>query len=211
MTEDKFKAVLLIGATGTGKTPFGEQLETQALWEKQYHHFDFGEQLRNAVSAKEKSTMLKHNDIERINSLLKSNSLLGDSDFHIAEKLLKQFIRDKAVSSVNSIIVLNGLPRHSGQADAVSAIVDIELIIYFSASASVIKDRIAYNSGGDRTDRTDDSVEEIENKLKIFRENTMPLISYYKKLDKTILEIDVDIDTIPLYIIQEMKSMPPLL
>ncbi len=50
----KYKAVLLIGATGTGKTPFGQQLETQDLWGKRYHHFDFGEQLRLSVSGNRK-------------------------------------------------------------------------------------------------------------------------------------------------------------
>ena len=206
---EKYKALLLIGATGTGKTPFGEQLETQNLWGKRYHHFDFGQQLRNADEGKKK--ILSENDIERINFLLKSNSLLEDSDFHIAEKILKQFIEDNTASPEKDIIILNGLPRHSGQADALKSVLNIELVIYFAASASIIKDRIAYNSGGDRTGRTDDSIEEIEKKLVIFRENTLPLINYYKKLDKTVLEIEVDIDTIPLFIIQELKSMPPLI
>lgn len=206
---EKYRALLLIGATGTGKTPFGQQLETQDLWGKRYHHFDFGQQLRYAAEGKHKGLDIE--DIERIDFLLKSNSLLEDSDFHIAEKLLKQFIENNTVSHENDIIVLNGLPRHSGQADALIAVLDIELVIYFAASASIIKERIKYNSGGDRTDRTDDSVEEIEKKLVIFRENTLPLINYYKKLDKTVLEIEVDIDTIPLFIIQELKSMPPLI
>ena len=206
---EKYKALLLIGATGTGKTPFGEQLETQNLWGKRYHHFDFGQQLRSAAEGRQK--LLASEDTERIKSLLKSNSLLEDSYFHIAEKILKQFIQNNTLSPENDIIIFNGLPRHAGQADALLSVVDIELVIYFAASASIIKDRIAYNSGGDRTERTDDSVEEIENKLVIFRKNTRPLIDYYKKLDKTVLEIEVDIDTIPLFIIQELKSMPPLI
>ncbi len=206
---EKYKAVLLIGATGTGKTPFGQQLETQNLWGKRYHHFDFGQQLRYAAEGRHK--ILSEEDVDRISSLLKTNSLLEDSDFHIAEKLLKQFVENNTVSPENDVIILNGLPRHTGQADALASIIDIHLVIYFAASASIIKDRIAYNSGGDRTDRTDDSIEEIENKLVIFRENTLPLISYYKNYDKTVLEIEVDIDTIPLFIIQELKSMPPLI
>ena len=206
---EKYKAILLIGATGTGKTPFGQQLETQNLWGKRYHHFDFGEQLRLSVSGKQK--VLTQAEVEKIEILLKSNSLLEDSDFGIAEKLLSQFIQNNTVSAEKDIIVLNGLPRHTGQAEAVSSTLDIELIIHFAADASTIKDRIAYNSGGDRTERTDDSIEEIENKLKIYRENTLPLTSYYKNMDKTVLEIDVDIDTIPLFIIQELKSMPPLI
>ena len=168
---EKYKALLLIGATGTGKTPFGQQLETQRLWGKRYHHFDFGQQLRFAADGNENG--LTQEDTDKINSLLKSNSLLEDSDFHIAEKLLKQFILNNAVSPETDIIVLNGLPRHSGQAVSVSELVDIELVIHFAASASIIKDRIAYNSGGDRAERTDDSLEEIENKLKIFREKTL--------------------------------------
>jgi len=182
MAEKKHKALLLMGATGTGKTPFGEQLETQILWGKNYFHFDFGQQLRNAV--KRKPEILNKKDIERIDSLLKSNSLLDDSDFHLAEKLLKYFIERNSLSAESDIIILNGLPRHSGQADAIAAIVDIDLVIYFAASPSIIKERIEYNAGGDRTGRTDDSINEIEKKMAIFTEHTAPLIDYYKNLDK---------------------------
>ena len=204
---EKIKAILIIGATGTGKTPFGEQLETQKLWNNRSRHFDFGEQLRNAVL--EKPEILEENEIEKISALLKSNSLLEESDFPIAEKLLTHFIKNTA--GTDEIIILNGLPRHKTQAEAIESIVDIKLIIHFSADAYTIKKRIAYNSGGDRTNRTDDSVEEIERKLKIFKENTLPLISYYKNLDKTVLEIEIETETTPLYIIQELNSMPSLL
>ncbi len=208
MTEN-FNAMLLIGATGTGKTPFGSQLETQMIWGKRFHHFDFGEQLRNAV--KDRPDILDADEIKRTSDILRSNSLLEEGDFPIAEKILKNFILQRKVSTENEVIILNGLPRHIGQAEALSAFININLVLFFSASARIIKERIEYNSGGDREGREDDTVEEIERKIEIFRNNTLPLIDYFKNLDKTVLSIDIDTDTIPLYIIQELKSMPPLI
>ena len=39
-------ALLLIGPTGSGKTPLGELLERSGLWGRPCRHFDFGERMR---------------------------------------------------------------------------------------------------------------------------------------------------------------------
>ena len=204
-----YTAILILGATGSGKTPFGAQLETQPLWGRKWRHFDFGEKLRNAA-AKGGNQFLSKEELSIIENSLKTNSLLEDKDFPIAEKILKNFLMEKNIEPILDVVILNGLPRHIGQAEALDKIMDIKAVIYFAATPSVLFERIKSNVGGDRADRTDDSIEEISRKLEIFKNQTMPLLDYYKNLDRTILEVEVDEDTIPLYIIQGLQSMKPI-
>ncbi|MCL2480991.1 MAG: nucleoside monophosphate kinase [Spirochaetaceae bacterium] len=213
--DELYKAILILGATGSGKTPFGMQLETQHLWGRDWRHFDFGENLRKVATkegaAKEGNEFLSKEEISVIENSLKTNSLLEDKDFPVAEKILKKFLAERAVDPVLDVVILNGLPRHIGQAEAVDKIMDIRAVIYFSAPPSILLERIKSNAGGDRTERTDDSLEEISRKLEIFKTQTMPLLDYYKNLDRNILEVEVDEDTIPLYIIQSLQTMKGVL
>ena len=210
--DELYKAMLILGPTGSGKTPFGVQLETQHLWGRNWHHFDFGEKLRNAAAAasaaaNKESKFLSKEELSIIDNSLKTNALLEDKDFPIAEKILKNFLIEKNIDPILDVVILNGLPRHIGQAEAVGKIMDVRTVINFSTYPSVLLERIKSNVGGDRSERTDDSIEEISRKLEIFKTQTMPLLDYYKNLDITILEVEVDEDTIPLYIIQSLQSM----
>ncbi len=200
----KYKAMLVLGSTGAGKTPFGDQMETQELWWNTYHHFDFGQQLRDAV--KEDSAVLTPEEKATVKRVLESNELLEDKDFPIAEKLLRAFIEKKNVQP-EDVIILNGLPRHIGQANALDNIVKIKFVLFLNCPPEVAYERIKYNSGGDRTDRTDDSLEEVKRKVNIFYDQTFPLIEYYRSRDINIVEVAVDIDTLPLFIIQDLGTL----
>ena len=135
-----------------------------------------------------------------------SNELLEDKDFPIAEKLLKAFIEKRQVQP-EDVIILNGLPRHVGQANALSNLVNIKFVLFLNCPPEVAYERIKYNSGGDRTDRTDDSLEEVKRKVNIFYDQTFPLIEYYRSRDINIVEVAVDIDTLPLFIIQDLGTL----
>ncbi len=214
MNNTVYNAILLLGPTGTGKTPLGQQMETRALWHRNHHHFDFGENLRTAAEGKlelPEDKQLSGKETAIIKSVLASNTLLADEDFPIAEKLLTAFIEKRKLDPAFDVVILNGLPRHKSQAIALEKIVDIRVVITLSSTAETIHERISTNSGGDREGRVDDSVEEIEKKIKIYTEKTLPLVEHYKSLDRNILEIAVDLDTIPLYIIQGLETMPSLI
>lgn len=203
MAGKKYKAMLLLGATGAGKTPLGQQMEVMDLWWNNYFHFDFGEQLRQAV--KDESTVLDAEEKARIKSILENNELLEDKDFPIAQKLLLNFIETRKIGEdEDDVIVLNGLPRHLGQANALSDIVDIKFIVFLNCPPGVAHERIKYNYGGDRTDRIDDSYEEVKKKIEIFYDQTFPLIEFYRAQGKNIVEVAIDIDTLPLFIIQDL-------
>ena len=199
----KYKAMLILGSTGAGKTPLGNQLETQDLWYNNYFHFDFGQNLRDSI--KDDCTVLTPEEKEKVKRVLENNELLEDSDFPIAEKLLKNFIEKREITpEMNNVIVLNGLPRHLGQATALNNIVDIKFVLFLNCPGEVAYERIKYNCGGDRTDRTDDSLEEVKKKVQIFYDQTFPLIEYYRSQNVNIVEVAVDIDTLPLFIIQDL-------
>ncbi|HEK85338.1 MAG TPA: hypothetical protein ENO29_03155 [Candidatus Aminicenantes bacterium] len=46
MKNSIFKAILLLGLPGAGKTPFGDFLEKKIIYGHHLHHFDFGRELR---------------------------------------------------------------------------------------------------------------------------------------------------------------------
>lgn len=188
------KAILLLGPTGAGKTPLGELLQENGLRRTKCHHFDFGAQLRKIGSDKINPKSFTNNDIDFIRHILNDNLLLDDKHFYIAEKILRSFIKETSVSK-NDLIILNGLPRHIGQAEKIASILKIELVVYLSCTARVVYERIRNDIGGDRTGRVDDTMADIKNKLKIFRGKTAFLLKHYRTLQIPLKTIKVNIRT----------------
>lgn len=193
---NKNHAILLLGPTGSGKTPLGSYIEKKGIWDKRCFHFDFGSELRNISDANVIPLQFTKYDVDYIAKVLKEVALLENETFYIAEKILNSFITKNSITS-NDIILLNGLPRHVGQAKDVDSIVTIKLVIYLDCSFKVIKERVQLNIGGDRSDRTDDSLEEIKKKLEIFHDRTSPMLQYYKKKKIPIEKIRVSVNTNP--------------
>ncbi|MFH0888939.1 MAG: nucleoside monophosphate kinase [Planctomycetota bacterium] len=175
----RYRAILLIGPTGSGKTPLGNLLEKNGFKGARCFHFDFGENLRKIANDSKPDIHFSKKDIDFINKVLDTGALLENEDFHIARKIIDSFISRKDVSD-KDLIILNGLPRHIGQADDVDSILDIEMVIYLSGAAEIIFHRIRNNAGGDRAGRIDDDLESIKDKLEIFTRRTGLLIDYYR-------------------------------
>jgi adenylate kinase len=172
-------AVLLLGPTGSGKTPLGDALEHAGIHGHRAAHFDFGSHLRAAVAQPQEYPLLTGNDIALLNRKLRTNALLDNNEFPIAERIVGSFVENRRLGA-EDYLILNGLPRHLGQAEAVGKLVTVEKIIYLDCPAQVVLQRILTNAGGDRTVRTDDTFREIENKLNIFRDRTLPLLEFYR-------------------------------
>jgi adenylate kinase family enzyme len=119
---------------------------------------------------------------------------LEDEHFAIAEKILRSFIAECRIGG-DAFIVLNGLPRHVGQADRVDSIVDVRTVVQLSCTPPVVLERIRRNAGGDRTGRTDDDVESVTKKLAIFNERTAPLLRHYRADGVPILTVEVSAAT----------------
>jgi adenylate kinase len=195
------RALLLIGPTGAGKTPFGEAAARSGLWNLRCLHFDFGAHLRQAGECGFSKADLSNDDYKVINRVLATGELLADRDFSVASKILNWFLRTKRPDS-ETLVLLNGLPRHVGQAVAVDKLVDVRIILELRCSLQVVLSRIRKNTGGDRSGRRDDSIAEIQNKLTIYEQRTSPLLDYYRLHEKISLFIDVNEDMSP----QEMLA-----
>ncbi len=113
-----------------------------------------------------------------IRDSLATGALLEDENFPIAEKIMERFRRKRRMGN-NDILVLNGLPRHEGQAADLERTVRVTTVVYLDSSLDVIQERIRRDTGGDRLGRRDDSPEEIKKKYAIFRDRTRPLLAYY--------------------------------
>ena len=188
----KWQAILLIGPTGAGKTPLGEILEKRGLWGRKCLHFDFGSQLRTSVVRQ--STPLNREEIATVRALLKANALLEDAHFPIALKLFQDFLSLHQAAR-SELIIMNGLPRHEGQAARLDGAIEMLALVCLNCSPEVVRARIKTNAGRDRKKRLDDSLPEVARKLKIYEAKTLPLVEYYRGLGVRILSIQVGATT----------------
>jgi adenylate kinase family enzyme len=192
----RLPAILLLGPTGSGKTPLGELLEARGLNGRKCAHFDFGENLRQIVARGRPDELVSSQDIDFLRGVLERGALLEDKDFSIAQRILRSFINRRAAGG-DALVVLNGLPRHVGQAEDVSEILDVRLIVRLECSSATAFARIASNTGGDRTDRVDDNAEAIRQKLLVFAQRTAPLIEYYRNRGVRVVRLETTADTTP--------------
>lgn len=171
------RAVLLMGPTGSGKTPQGMLLERAGG----FRHFDFGAELRAAA---DDERALADDDVAFVRHMLDTHALLPDKRFDLAAGLLHGFLERTGFDPVRERLVLNGLPRHAGQAGAVAEMgVRVERVVVFECDAEGVRARVARRRRGEGLDppgRADDSDEAIGRKLAIFAQQTAPLIAHYE-------------------------------
>ena len=192
-THTKYQGILLIGPTGSGKTPFGAYCEQNGLENRQCIHFDFGAELRKLAMCDSLSSGFRFDELTFIRQVLKAGKLLENEHFYIAEKMIDSFVSQKRHAH-EGVILLNGMPRHLGQARDLDRIITIHEVIHLACAPEVVYERIRGNTGGDRIDRTDDTLDAIQNKLAVFQERTIPLLEYYKKQGAGISNIMIKTD-----------------
>ena len=129
-------------------------------------------------------------DIALLRRMLQEGLLLEDEHFPLAARILRRFMARYSLAPT-TWIVLNGLPRHLGQAKAMDGVVEVRTVIYLDCSAHVVAERIVHNVGGDRDRRDDDSPEAIRRKLAIFTERTAPLLHHYQSHQVRIQTVEV--------------------
>jgi len=172
-------ALLLVGPTGSGKTPLGEELERRGIQGRPCIHFDFGANLRAAAAGRADDCRLEEHELETIRRSLATGALFGAKDLPLILEILACFAEMRRPEP-GTLIVLNGLPRHRDQAESLASVVAVERVVSLEAGTEVILERIRRDPGRDRSGREDDDEDAIIRRLAGFREKTAPLVDFYR-------------------------------
>ena len=181
-------AILLVGPTGSGKTPLGSEIERRGLHGRRCVHFDFGAELRAAAA--EGTRGLAAGDLAAIRASLATGALFEDRDMPLIIRLLDRFMAARAMPP-GSLLVLNGLPRHRRQAEGLEGVVAVERVVSLEAGAAVIAERLRLDPAGDRAGRADDGPAAVAGRLAEFRKRTLPLIGHYRERGVPVTVIEV--------------------
>lgn len=204
-----WQAILLSGPTGAGKTPLGNALETRNPWGHRCLHFDFGQQLRTVADSTGAAAHLDTADLAVVRRALHSGALLENETFHIAERILKHFLDDRQARQ-DDLVILNGLPRHRGQARDMRALVTFRLVVSLECSAAVVLQRLRSNIAGDRTGRIDDTPELVRRKLAFFNKRTLPLLAYLERAcDAPVKRIPINATDTPEHVLNLLEGLRP--
>lgn len=190
----KPEAILLVWPTGSGKTPLGLALERMGFARRRAFHFDFGAELRRIAARKRAPRGLSARDMSVIRESLRTGALLENENFPIAARVLDLY-RRKHRMKPDDILVLNGLPRHEGQARDLARTVRVIGVVHLDASLATVRERIRRDAGGDRAGRADDSLPEVRRKFAAFRKRTTPLLDHYRRLGARIIRLKVGPET----------------
>jgi adenylate kinase len=187
-------AVLLVGPTGSGKTPLGDFLERTGLGGRACRHFDFGVELRRLAASPAPPPGFSVDDLDVIRHSLATGALFGDAELPLALKIVKMCIEPLAIC-VRDLVVLNGFPRHENQARALEGLVFVELVVLLEIAPETLVERIRLDPDGDRGGRADDSDAAILERFKAFRDRTLPLVEFYERQGARVLRVPVSMTT----------------
>jgi adenylate kinase len=161
--------VLLIGAPGAGK---GTQAELLA-GRFGLTHISSGDLLRKHMS-----------EGTRIGRLVCDYVQRGDlvPDGIIMDMLYKPVVAASATGGY----VLDGFPRTVGQAEAAYEVasglgVAVQVAVYIEVPRAELERRLLARGRG-----TDDTTEVIAHRIKVFEENTLPMLDYYADREELI-------------------------
>jgi adenylate kinase family enzyme len=203
------KAIVLIGHSSSGKTPLGAQFEGASdSGARRYCHFDFGEHLR-AIAAGRISAALTATDIRFVQSIL-GGALLDDEHFYIASRILDWFLSKRRFDPSRDILVLNGLPRHVGQArDLARYGVVFTLAVHCDCTPEIALVRKNASERGEghesRAGRSDSASEIFRQRVATFNAKTLPLLDYFRESGITVVRVPIEPATAPSQVFARIK------
>lgn len=204
---------IIFGAPGAGKGTYSTRLQAKLGVEV----IAMGDIFRAQV--KENSDLGR-----KVKSYVEKGALVPDET---VVEVLKQYL-DKIPAGKG--VILDGFPRTIEQAKALEAIFKLDVLLLLDVPDWIIIERLSsrrickncgnvYNirflkpkvegvcdkCGGELYQRSDDNAEVIKNRLKVYQEQTSPLLSYYKeKKVPTIVSKTTEVDTPPEPLVEKM-------
>lgn len=161
--------IIIFGPPGAGK---GTQAKIIAQ-ENNLVHLSSGELSRQMLNDKELGGKIK--------KYLDSGQLVPNN---IIIDIVEKFIKDNATCDG---FIFDGYPRNLGQAKALDHLAkkdktNIHLVINLKLTEEEALRRILLR--GKMSGRSDDNMKTVENRLRIYRERTAPILSYYRDQKK---------------------------
>jgi adenylate kinase len=204
---------IIFGAPGAGKGTYSTRLKAQLGVEV----IAMGDIFRAQV--KENSELGK-----RVKSYVEKGALVPDE---IVVEVLKQHL-DRVPQGAG--VILDGFPRTLEQAKTLEGIFELDVILLLDVPDWIIIERLSsrrvckncgavYNirflkpkvegacdkCGGELYQRSDDSSDVIKKRLKIYQDQTSPLLVYYKEKNVPIITSKtVTVDTPPEPLVEQM-------
>ena len=185
--------VLLLGPPGAGKGTQSKRLAAAFDLE----HVTTGDALRaNKQMETEYGTPAEYMDAGEL----------------VPDGLVNEIVKE-ALRSADGY-VLDGYPRNLDQAEYLSDITDLDAVLYFDVSESELVDRltgrrvcsecganyhvefdqpetegVCDDCGGDLYQREDDTEETVKERLRVYEENTAPVVQHYRE-EGVLVEVD---------------------
>ncbi|KAF7489046.1 Adenylate kinase isoenzyme 1 [Sarcoptes scabiei] len=180
---DRKPIIFVIGGPGSGKGTCCARLkEKYGLT-----HLSTGDLLRDEVAS---GSALG----QELNSIMQSGKLVSNKQ---VLDLLEAAIRKQM--SVSKGFLIDGYPREANQAvEFEKQIGPCKTVLYFKCSDSAMIERLI--NRGKFSGRVDDNEETIKKRLKVFHENSDPILKYLKEKvvefdsNKTVDDLFADVD-----------------
>lgn len=144
--------------------------------------------------------------------LLRAHMKSGSPEGNMVADMIKQgqivpsevtvnLLLDAMKASGKDRFLIDGFPRNKENRDAWerTAGYDCDFVLFFDCPEDVMTKRLLGRNEG----RTDDNIETIKKRFKTFRDSSMPVIEYYKKMDKV---RDVNSDQTPEEVYAQTKG-----
>jgi len=163
------QVIVFLGLPGAGK---GTQAKLYSE-KKGIAHISTGEMLRSAVQS---GTELG----QKVKETIESGQLVGN-------QMMVALIQDRVNSKdCKNGYILDGFPRTIPQAKALDTMLGgVSAAVYFEIPEEEVLNRMSERA--DKEGRADDSVETRHERIKVYKNQTEPLVNYYKKLSKLIV------------------------
>ncbi|MBM3860360.1 MAG: nucleoside monophosphate kinase [Verrucomicrobia bacterium] len=166
---EKYKAILMMGAPGSGKGTHGKWLGNLLG----FVHVASGDLFR---------ALDKNSELGKIFVEYSSKGLLVPDDFTVRlwEDHMKRMVAAKKFNPATETLVLDGIPRNVNQAKMMDPLIDVQKIVVICVEHGLDEIVQRMKLRAEKEGRHDDANEAtIRNRFAVYQKETKPLLDHY--------------------------------